>query len=87
MIHYRDRVTLTADIDSCKPHLPLEAASRVGRKFETIDLAIALFEPNEDKCKRLIDLGFTHLVLAQPSEPRDRVLKRLDEAASIATKI
>ncbi len=64
-----------------------EAASRAGRKFETIDLAIAVFVPKVDTCKRLIDLGFTHLVLGQPSEAADKALKRLDEGASIAAKV
>jgi alkanesulfonate monooxygenase SsuD/methylene tetrahydromethanopterin reductase-like flavin-dependent oxidoreductase (luciferase family) len=63
-------------------HLLREAAERAGRKFETIDLAIALFVPEKDKCKRLIDLGFRHIILAQPSLPRDEALKRLDLAAS-----
>jgi len=63
-----------------------EAASRAGRKFETIDLAIAVFAPKEDTCKRLIDLGFSHLVLSLPSEARDRALQKLDQAASIAAK-
>jgi probable F420-dependent oxidoreductase len=63
-----------------------EAASRAGRKFETIDLAIALFTSKEDTCKRVIDLGFTHLILGQPSAPRDQALKRLDQVASIAAK-
>jgi probable F420-dependent oxidoreductase len=63
------------------------AASRGGRKFEEIELGIAVFTQKDDTCKRFIDLGFTHLVLAQPSESRDRALKRLDEAASIAAKV
>jgi probable F420-dependent oxidoreductase len=64
-----------------------EAAGRAGRKFEAIDLAIAVFGVKEDTCKRMVDLGFTHLVLGQPSEPRDAALKRLDAAASIAAKV
>ncbi len=78
-----------APIDALQRRLQTlrDAAGRAGRKFETIDLAIVVFAPNEDKCNRLIDLGFTHLVLGQPSEPRDQALKHLDEAASIAVKI
>jgi probable F420-dependent oxidoreductase len=64
-----------------------EAAGRAGRKFEAIDLAIAVFGVKEDTCKRMVDLGFTHLVLGQPSEPRDAALKRLDAASSIAAKV
>ena len=63
------------------------AADRAGRKFETIDLAIAVFTPKEAICKELIDLGFSHLVLSIPSVPADKALKKLDEAASVAAKI
>ena len=78
-----------APIDALTRRLQLlqEAADHAGRKFETIDLAIALFSPKEDLCKRLIDLGFKHLVFAQPSEPRDKIFRRLDEAAAVAAKI
>ncbi len=78
-----------APIDALSRRLEMlrEAANRTRRKFETIDLAIAVFVPKEDTCKRLIDLSFRHLVLAQPSEPRDTALKRLDAAASVATKV
>jgi probable F420-dependent oxidoreductase len=78
-----------APIDALSRRLEMlrEAAGRTGRKFETIELAIAVFVPKEDTCKRLVDLGFRHLVLAQPSEPRDTALKRLDAAASVATKV
>jgi probable F420-dependent oxidoreductase len=64
-----------------------EAADRAGRKFESIQLAIALFAPKEDLCKELIDLGFSHIVIAQPCEARDKALKNLDAAASIAAKV
>jgi probable F420-dependent oxidoreductase len=78
-----------APIDALSRRLEMlrEAAGCVGRKFETIDLAIAVFAPKEDTCKRLTDLGFKHLVLAQPSEPRDMALKRLDAAALVAAKV
>jgi probable F420-dependent oxidoreductase len=64
-----------------------DAADRAGRKFETIDLAIATFTAREDSCKRLIEMGFTHLVFGQPCEARDQALRRLDAAASLANKI
>ena len=76
-------------IDALQRRLQMlrEAASRAGRKFETIDLAIALFAANEDKCKRLVELGFSHLILAQPSESRDKTLQNLDKAALIVAKV
>jgi probable F420-dependent oxidoreductase len=64
-----------------------EAADRAGRKFATIELAIALFTRNEDACKQMIELGFNHVVLALPSEPRDKALKTLDAAAAIVVKV
>jgi probable F420-dependent oxidoreductase len=78
-----------APLDALSRRLQMlrEAADRAGRKFETIELAIALFGGKEDTCKRMADLGFTHLVLAQPSEARDAALKRLDAAASVAAKV
>jgi probable F420-dependent oxidoreductase len=80
---------IEAPIDALSRKLQMlrEGADRAGRKFESIDLAIAVFSAKEDTCKRLIELGFTHLVLGQPSEPRDAALKKLDAAASIAAKI
>jgi probable F420-dependent oxidoreductase len=76
-------------IDALQRRLQMlrEAAGRGGRKFETIDLAIALLGANEDKCNRMVELGFSHLVLAQPSESRDKALQHLDKAASIAAKV
>jgi probable F420-dependent oxidoreductase len=80
---------IEAPIDALSRRLQMlrEGADRAGRKFESIDLAIAVFAVKEDTCKRLIELGFTHLVLGQPSEPRDAALKKLDASASIAAKI
>jgi probable F420-dependent oxidoreductase len=78
-----------APIDALTRRLQLlrEAADRAGRKFETIDLAIAVFAHKEDTCKRLIELGFAHLVFGQPCEAREQALRRLDAAASLANKI
>jgi probable F420-dependent oxidoreductase len=59
-----------------------EAASRAGRKFESIELATLLFAPDKDKCKRLVEMGFSHIVLAQPSDGREQALRRMDEAAA-----
>jgi probable F420-dependent oxidoreductase len=78
-----------APIDALSRRLQIlrETADRNGRKFETIQLGIAVFAQKEDTCKRLIDLGFSHLVLGQPSEAREAALKRLDAAASLAAKV
>jgi probable F420-dependent oxidoreductase len=88
-------------VDYCDGWMPVEApvsalqkrlqtlrelADRAGRKFETIELAIAVFSSKVDTCKRMIDLGFTHLILSVPCIPRDKALKRLDELASVAAQ-
>jgi alkanesulfonate monooxygenase SsuD/methylene tetrahydromethanopterin reductase-like flavin-dependent oxidoreductase (luciferase family) len=64
-----------------------EAAERAGRPFDKIDLAVAAMTPNEDSCKRLRDLGFSHLVLGVASEPRDKALAALDKRASLVSKL
>ena len=64
-----------------------EAAKRAGRPFEQIDLAVAVVAQNEDTCKRLRDLGFSHLVLGIASEARDKALAALDRRASLVSKL
>jgi len=64
-----------------------EAADRAGRQFDNIDLAVAALAPNEDSCKRLRDLGFSHLILGIASEPRDKALAALDKRASLISKL
>ncbi|HJU10682.1 MAG TPA: hypothetical protein VJ728_07385, partial [Candidatus Binataceae bacterium] len=64
-----------------------EAAARAGRQFEKIDLADAALTPSEDACKKLRDLGFSHLVLGIASEPRDKALAALDKRASLINKL
>jgi probable F420-dependent oxidoreductase len=64
-----------------------EAADRRGRQFDKIDLGVAVLTPNEDSCKRLRDLGFSHLVFGIASEPRDKALAALDRRASLVSKL
>jgi probable F420-dependent oxidoreductase len=64
-----------------------EAADRAGRRFDTIELAAAVITANEDSCKQMIDLGFSHLVLGVASEPRDKALAALDRRASLVSKL
>jgi len=64
-----------------------EAAARAGRQFDKIDLAVAVVAPNEESCKRLRDLGFSHLILGVASEPRDKALAALDKRASLVSKL
>jgi probable F420-dependent oxidoreductase len=89
-------------VDYCDGWMPVEApiaalqkrlqklrelADQAGRKFESIELAIAVFGPKVETCKRLIELGFTHLILSVPCVPGEKALKRLDELASVAAQV
>jgi probable F420-dependent oxidoreductase len=88
-------------VDYCEGWMPVEApigalekrlhklrelADRAGRKFESIELAIAVFGPKVETCKRLSELGFTHIILSVPCVAREKALKRLDELAAIAAQ-
>ena len=64
-----------------------EAADRAGREFSTIDLSVAVVAPNEESCKRMRELGFSHLVLGIASEPRDKALAALDKRAALAKRL
>jgi probable F420-dependent oxidoreductase len=88
-------------VDYCDGWMPVEApihalagrlkklreiADHAGRKFESIDLAIVLFGKKVDTCQRMMELGFTHLILGIPTGPHDAVLRALDQAASVAAQ-
>jgi probable F420-dependent oxidoreductase len=64
-----------------------QAADRAGRRFDTIALGAGVFGATADKCQRLIDLGFTHLVLGQPSFEEHKALQRLDQTAELVAKL
>lgn len=89
-------------VDYCEGWFPVEApiealsrrlemlrsaADHAGRKFETIALGVVVFVPTEDKCKRLINLGFTHIVIGQPSQDEHKALRKLDETAELVAKL
>ena len=61
-----------------------EAADRPDENSRRSNWRSRCSRRNEDKCKRMIELGFAHVVLALPSEPGDKALKTLDAAAAIA---
>jgi probable F420-dependent oxidoreductase len=63
------------------------AAQRVGRKFETIKLAMFGVGPKEDRARELIGLGFEHLVFGLPAAPAATVLPLLDTYAELARKL
>jgi alkanesulfonate monooxygenase SsuD/methylene tetrahydromethanopterin reductase-like flavin-dependent oxidoreductase (luciferase family) len=64
-----------------------QAAARAGRNFASIALGAVVFGATDDKCRRLIDLGFTHLVLGQPSFDEPKALHRLDQTAELVVKL
>jgi probable F420-dependent oxidoreductase len=68
------------------------AAERAGRRFESISLScLALNSPGgappDDFLCKLIDLGFTRIILRVPSVGRDEGLQCLDQYAAIAARL
>jgi probable F420-dependent oxidoreductase len=64
-----------------------EAADRAGRSFDAIDKAVFATVPTAEGCEKNLELGFTELVFALPSEPSDAILPMLDGFAEIARKL
>ncbi len=64
-----------------------EAASRAGRRFESLTLSVFGVPPREDEAKKLIDIGFHELIFALPPAPADKVLPMLDSYAAIKHKL
>lgn len=68
------------------------AAERKGRAFESISLSCYALNlpggaPPDDFLRKLVDLGFTRIVLRVPSVGRAEGLACLDEYAAIATRV
>jgi probable F420-dependent oxidoreductase len=88
-------------VDYCDGWMPVEApihalasrlkklreiADHAGRKFESIDLAITLFGKKVETCQRVMELGFTHLILGIATGPHDDVMRAMDKAATVAAQ-
>jgi probable F420-dependent oxidoreductase len=64
-----------------------EAADRAGRKFESLTLGLFAAPGKEDAARRVLDLGFTHLIFPLPPAKSDKVLPLLDQYAALAEKL
>ena len=58
-----------------------------GRDFESLDRAVFAAQPDEDSCRKNIDLGFTELAFALPSVEKEKALPILDHYGELANKL
>jgi probable F420-dependent oxidoreductase len=64
-----------------------EAADRAGRKYESLQLGLFAAPGKEDAARRMIEMGFTHLIFGLPPAKADKVLPLLDQYAALAEKL
>ena len=64
-----------------------EAADRAGRKFESLQLGLFAAPGKEDAARRVMEMGFTHLIFGLPPAKADKVLPLLDQYAALAEKL
>jgi probable F420-dependent oxidoreductase len=64
-----------------------EAADRAGRKFETLTLGLFGAPGKEDAARRVMEMGFSHLIFPLPPAPADKVLPMLDRYGELAEKL
>ena len=64
-----------------------EAASRAGRRFESLNLTVFSSPPTEKSAARWIEQGFHRIVFGLPSAGPEVVLPILDRAAELARKL
>jgi probable F420-dependent oxidoreductase len=64
-----------------------EAADRAGRKFESLTLGLFAAPGKEDAARRVMDMGFTHLIFPLPPAKSDAVLPLLDHYGTLAEKL
>jgi len=60
---------------------------RVGRRFDSLELAVIGLPPSEDLAKRLLGIGFKHLIFSLPSGNSKQTLDDLDARAELAVKL
>jgi probable F420-dependent oxidoreductase len=64
-----------------------EAANRAGRSFETIQLGLFAAPGKEDAARRVMEMGFTHLIFPLPPAKADKVMPLLDTYATLSDKL
>lgn len=60
---------------------------RVGRCFDSLELAVIGLPPSEDLAKRLLGIGFKHLIFSLPSGNAEQTMDDLDARAELAKKL
>ena len=63
------------------------ACDRAGRDFASLHNAVFAAPPDEEGCRKLLELGFEELGFALPSADRDEVLPLLDRYAELVRKL
>jgi alkanesulfonate monooxygenase SsuD/methylene tetrahydromethanopterin reductase-like flavin-dependent oxidoreductase (luciferase family) len=64
-----------------------EAADRAGRKFESLTLGLFAAPGKEDAARRVMDMGFSHLIFPLPPAKADAVMPLLDHYGTLADKL
>jgi hypothetical protein len=57
---------------------------RVGRCFDSLELAVIGLPPSEDLARRLLGIGFKHLIFSLPSGNAEQTMDDLDARAELA---
>ncbi len=60
---------------------------RVGRSFASLELAVIGLPPSEDLAKRLLGIGFKHLIFSLPSGDSKGTMDDLDALAELTAKL
>ena len=60
---------------------------RVGRRFDSLELAVIGLPPSEELAERLLGLGFKHLIFSLPSGNSKQTMDDLDARAELAEKL
>jgi probable F420-dependent oxidoreductase len=64
-----------------------EAASKAGRKFESISLSLFGLPGDDAVAHKMVDLGFQRLIFGLPSAGKDVIMPLLDRYAKIQEKL
>ena len=60
---------------------------RAGRRFDSLELAVIGLPPSEDLARRLLKIGFEHLIFSLPSGNAKQTTDDLDARAELARKL
>jgi len=64
-----------------------EAADRAGRKFDSLTLGLFAAPGKEDAARRVMEMGFSHLIFPLPPAKADQVMPLLDHYGALAEKL